>query len=57
LALISDISMAVGIIGLATSLWYFFDDDVDESSTQVGAVVTPQGASVFLRMPLGGDPR
>ena len=55
LALISDISMAVGIIGLATTLWYFFDDDVDESSTQVGAVVTPNGASVFLRMPFGGD--
>jgi hypothetical protein len=46
LALISDISMAVGIIGLATTLWYFFD---------VGAVVTPTGASVFLRMPFGGD--
>jgi hypothetical protein len=55
LALISDISMAVGIIGLATTLWYFFDDGVDEASTQVGAVVTPTGASVFLRMPFGGD--
>lgn len=55
LALISDISMAVGIIGLATTLWYLFDDDVDETSTQVGAVVTPTGASVFLRMPFGGD--
>lgn len=55
LALISDISMAVGIIGLATTLWYFFDDGVDETSTQVGAMVTPTGASVFLSMPFGGD--
>ena len=55
MALVSDISIGVAAIGLASAIWYFFDDDVDDSATQVGAAVTPTGASVFLRMPLGGD--
>lgn len=55
LALISDISYALGAIGLATTLWFLFDDDSDEDSAQVGAMVTPDGASVFFQMPLGGN--
>ena len=55
MALVSDISIGVAAIGLATVIWYFFNGDVDESSPQVGAAVTPTGGSVFLQMPLGGD--